>query len=124
MKARPRLKAFGLDISEYALMRCELEVIGLLHFGYCVKPVLGMTSCHLRSDPAPSAVWTPTKPRRRRSGCRGAALASAARAEPVMCPNQPVTRCGANERNTERVSSTAENVALPRTEAENSTLPE
>ena len=31
--ACPGLEAFGLDISEYALMNCEAEVIGRLHLG-------------------------------------------------------------------------------------------
>jgi ubiquinone/menaquinone biosynthesis C-methylase UbiE len=29
----PRIEAFGLDISEYALLNCEPEVIGRLHLG-------------------------------------------------------------------------------------------
>src|SRR5918911_670771 len=29
----PGLEAFGLDISEYALMHCEPEVVGRLHLG-------------------------------------------------------------------------------------------
>ena len=33
MKACPGLEAFGLDISEYALMNCEPEVVGRLHLG-------------------------------------------------------------------------------------------
>lgn len=33
MKVRPGLEAFGLDISEYALMRCDREVVGRLHLG-------------------------------------------------------------------------------------------
>ncbi len=33
MKGCPGLEAFGLDISEYALMRCESEVVGRLHLG-------------------------------------------------------------------------------------------
>lgn len=33
MKACPGLEAFGLDISKYALMNCEPEVIGRLHLG-------------------------------------------------------------------------------------------
>jgi ubiquinone/menaquinone biosynthesis C-methylase UbiE len=33
MKVCPGLEAFGLDISEYALMRCEPEVVGRLHLG-------------------------------------------------------------------------------------------
>jgi SAM-dependent methyltransferase len=37
MKTCPGLDAFGLDISEYALMHCEPEVIGRLHLGNAVK---------------------------------------------------------------------------------------
>jgi SAM-dependent methyltransferase len=33
MKVCPGLEAFGLDISEYAVMNCEPEVIGRLHVG-------------------------------------------------------------------------------------------
>ena|SRR5208282_3842602 len=33
MKVCPGLEAFGLDISEYALMHCEPEVVGRLHLG-------------------------------------------------------------------------------------------
>lgn len=33
MLACPGLQAFGLDISEYALMHCEPEVVGRLHLG-------------------------------------------------------------------------------------------
>lgn len=33
----PGLKAFGLDISEYALMNCEPEVVGRLHLGTADK---------------------------------------------------------------------------------------
>lgn len=33
MKACPGLEAFGLDISEYAVMNCEPEVIGRVHVG-------------------------------------------------------------------------------------------
>jgi ubiquinone/menaquinone biosynthesis C-methylase UbiE len=33
MKALPGLEAFGLDISHYALMKCEPEVVGRLHLG-------------------------------------------------------------------------------------------
>lgn len=36
MKACPALEAFGLDISRYALMRCEPETIGRLHLGNAV----------------------------------------------------------------------------------------
>ena len=37
MSACPGLEAFGLDISEYALMNCEPEVVGRLHLGSCDK---------------------------------------------------------------------------------------
>ena len=37
LKACPGLEAFGLDISEYALMRCEPEVVGRLHLGNATK---------------------------------------------------------------------------------------
>ncbi len=33
----PGLEVFGLDISEYALMHCEPEVVGRLHFGNAMK---------------------------------------------------------------------------------------
>jgi ubiquinone/menaquinone biosynthesis C-methylase UbiE len=33
MKACPGLEAFGIDVSRYALMNCEPEVIGRLHLG-------------------------------------------------------------------------------------------
>ena len=33
MKALPGLEAFGLDISKYAMMHCEPEVVGRLHLG-------------------------------------------------------------------------------------------
>ena len=33
----PGLEAFGLDISEYALMKCEPEVVGRLHLGDATK---------------------------------------------------------------------------------------
>lgn len=33
MKACPGLEPFGLDVSEYALMHCEPEVVGRLHLG-------------------------------------------------------------------------------------------
>ena len=35
MKVCPGLEAFGLDISDYALMNCEPEVVGRLHLGNC-----------------------------------------------------------------------------------------
>lgn len=35
MLALPGLEAFGLDISKYALMHCEPEVVGRLHLGDC-----------------------------------------------------------------------------------------
>jgi SAM-dependent methyltransferase len=37
LKVCPGLEAFGLDISEYALMHCEPEVVGRLHLGNAVK---------------------------------------------------------------------------------------
>jgi SAM-dependent methyltransferase len=37
LQACPGLEAFGLDISEYALMHCEKEVIGRLHLGTCER---------------------------------------------------------------------------------------
>ena len=37
MKACPGLEAFGLEISEYALMHCEPEVVGRLHLGNAIK---------------------------------------------------------------------------------------
>jgi SAM-dependent methyltransferase len=37
MKVCPGLEAFGLDISEYALLNCEREVVGRLHLGNGVK---------------------------------------------------------------------------------------
>ena len=37
IKVCPGLEAFGLDISEYALMHCEPEVVGRLHLGNAVK---------------------------------------------------------------------------------------
>ncbi len=37
MKVCPGLEVFGLDISEYAVMNCEPEVIGRIHLGNCVK---------------------------------------------------------------------------------------
>ena len=36
MKVCPGLEAFGLDISEYAVMNCEPEVVGRLHVGNAV----------------------------------------------------------------------------------------
>jgi cyclopropane fatty-acyl-phospholipid synthase-like methyltransferase len=36
MKVCPGLEVFGLDISEYALINCEPEVVGRLHLGDCV----------------------------------------------------------------------------------------
>lgn len=35
MKVCPGLEVFGVDVSEYALMHCEPEVIGRLHLGNC-----------------------------------------------------------------------------------------
>lgn len=37
MKASPGVEAFGLDISRYALMNCEPEVIGRLHLGNAME---------------------------------------------------------------------------------------
>ena len=37
MAVCPGLEAFGLDISEYALMHCEPEVVGRLHLGNALK---------------------------------------------------------------------------------------
>jgi SAM-dependent methyltransferase len=37
MQVCPGLEAFGLDISEYALMHCEKEVVGRLHLGTATK---------------------------------------------------------------------------------------
>ena len=37
MKVCPGLEAFGLDISEYAVMHCEPNVVGRLHLGSCTK---------------------------------------------------------------------------------------
>src|SRR6478735_4940701 len=37
MKVCPGLEAFGLDISEYAVVNCEPEVVGRLHVGSCVR---------------------------------------------------------------------------------------
>jgi ubiquinone/menaquinone biosynthesis C-methylase UbiE len=37
MKVCPGLEAFGLDISEYAVVHCEPEVVGRLHVGTCVR---------------------------------------------------------------------------------------
>lgn len=33
LKVEPKIEAFGIDVSRYALMRCEPEVIGRLHLG-------------------------------------------------------------------------------------------
>jgi ubiquinone/menaquinone biosynthesis C-methylase UbiE len=37
MKVCPGLEAFGLDVSEYALIRCEREVVGRLHLGTAAR---------------------------------------------------------------------------------------
>jgi SAM-dependent methyltransferase len=37
MAVCPGLQGFGLDVSEYALMHCEPEVVGRLHLGTAVK---------------------------------------------------------------------------------------
>ena len=98
MKACPGLEAFGLDISRYALMKCEPEVVGRLHLGTATdlpfpdgsfKAAISLnTDPQLRSRwlhhvpwrncsafpmAAPSCRWTPiARPSRRRSsriGC-------------------------------------------------------
>jgi cyclopropane fatty-acyl-phospholipid synthase-like methyltransferase len=37
IKVCPGIDAFGLDVSEYAVMHCEPEVTGRLHLGNCAK---------------------------------------------------------------------------------------
>jgi cyclopropane fatty-acyl-phospholipid synthase-like methyltransferase len=37
VKVCPGLEAFGVDISEYALLNCEPEVVGRLHLGNCLR---------------------------------------------------------------------------------------
>lgn len=37
MTVCPGLEVFGLDISEYALMHCEPDMVGRLHLGSCVR---------------------------------------------------------------------------------------
>lgn len=37
MTVCPGLEVFGIDVSEYALMQCEPEVVGRLHLGSCVS---------------------------------------------------------------------------------------
>src|SRR5678816_4310885 len=37
MKVCPGLEAFGVDISQYAVMNCEREVVGRLHVGNAVQ---------------------------------------------------------------------------------------
>jgi SAM-dependent methyltransferase len=37
MKCCPGLEAFGLDVSEYAVMNCEPEVIGRIHQGHAAR---------------------------------------------------------------------------------------
>ena len=37
MKTCPGLEAFGIDISEYAVMNCEPEVVGRLHVGNAIQ---------------------------------------------------------------------------------------
>src|SRR5258708_17542682 len=60
IKVCPGLEAFGLDISEYALMHCEPEVIGRLHLGNAVnlpfpekgsKPVISLNTVHNLAPP-------------------------------------------------------------------------
>ena len=63
MKVCPGLEVFGLDISPYALMHCEPEVIGRLHLGTAEKLpfpdrsfqcVLGLNTVH--NFPRPQAL--------------------------------------------------------------------
>lgn len=37
LRVCPGLEAFGLDISEYALLNCEPDVVGRLHLGNCSR---------------------------------------------------------------------------------------
>ncbi len=37
MKVQPGLEAFGLDVSEYALLHCEPETVGRLHLGSATR---------------------------------------------------------------------------------------
>jgi SAM-dependent methyltransferase len=37
MKVCPGLEVFGVDISEYALLNCEPELVGRLHLGNCLR---------------------------------------------------------------------------------------
>jgi SAM-dependent methyltransferase len=37
MKVCPGLEVFGVDISDYALLHCEPEVVGRLHLGNCLR---------------------------------------------------------------------------------------
>jgi ubiquinone/menaquinone biosynthesis C-methylase UbiE len=37
LKVCPGIEAFGIDVSEYALMHCEPEVVGRLHLGDAMK---------------------------------------------------------------------------------------
>jgi ubiquinone/menaquinone biosynthesis C-methylase UbiE len=37
LKVCPEIEVFGIDISEYALMNCEPEVVGRLHLGNALK---------------------------------------------------------------------------------------
>lgn len=46
MKVCPGLEAFGIDISEYALMHCEPEVVGRLHLGSAVALPFPAESFH------------------------------------------------------------------------------
>lgn len=63
MKVCPGLEAFGLDISLYALMRCEPEVVGRLNLGtaeqlpfpdHCFDCVLSLNTVH--NFPRPLAI--------------------------------------------------------------------
>jgi ubiquinone/menaquinone biosynthesis C-methylase UbiE len=37
MAACPGLEAFGIDVSDYALLQCEPETVGRLHLGSCER---------------------------------------------------------------------------------------
>lgn len=66
MKVCPGLEAFGLDVSEYALMHCEPETVGRLHLGNCTRlpfpdrsfdAVVSINTIHnLRRDECISAI--------------------------------------------------------------------
>ena len=90
MKVCPGLEVFGLDVSLYALMHCEPEVIGRLHLGTAEKLpfpdksfdcVLSLNTVH--NFPRPRAIQSHAgNPARfRRQGLRTGGQLSHARAE-------------------------------------------